>query len=224
MHIGSRYALIDQIDPQDARTFSEGGFVSQNHLAPSPENLQILQHFKLKMVLHVRDPREAVLSWVHHLDWITGRSDTSELLLYFTPRPPHGYFEFSLSRQIDWQIDNYMPQLVLWVTKWVEIADRGTIPILITHQNVLRTKERAFFNEILTFYGFDLDYALPSPPRTMDESHFRRADPMEWRRIFTPAQAIRATSLIPESLRLRFRWEDEPAQSAPIADRLQRRA
>jgi hypothetical protein len=41
----------------------------------------------------------------------------------------------------------------------------------------------------------------------MDETHFRKADPMEWRRTFTPDQAIRATSLISESLSTRFGWD-----------------
>jgi hypothetical protein len=207
MYIGNQYGLIDQIDVKDALTFSGGGFVSQNHLAASPENLQILQHFKLKMVLHLRDPRQALLSWIHHLHYIADGNDRSEQLLYFAPRPPVGYFAFSLSRQIDWQIENYMPQLVLWATRWVEIADRGTIPILITHQNDLRLEEKAFFDAILAFYRIDLDYALPNLARTMDETHFRKADPMEWRRTFTPAQAIRATSMIPESLSKRFGWD-----------------
>jgi hypothetical protein len=207
MYIGNRYALIDQIDVRDALTLSRGGFVSQNHLAPSPENLQILQYFKLKMVLHLRDPRQALLSWVHYLHYITGDSDMSEQLLYFTPRPPSGYFEFSLSRQIDWQIENYMPQLVQWVARWVEIADQGTIPILITHQNDLRIEEKAFFDAILEFYQLDLDYALPNLARTMGETHFRLADPTEWRRTFTPDQAARATSLIPELLSRRFGWD-----------------
>jgi len=207
MYIGNQYGLIDQIDVKDAVTFSGGGFVSQNHLAPSPENLQILQHFKLKMVLHLRDPRQALLSWIHYLHYITGGNDNSEQLLYFAPRTPAGYFAFSLSRQIDWQIENYLPQLVLWATRWVEIADRGTIPILLTHQNDLRLEEKAFFDAILAFYQIDLDYALPNLARTMDETHFRKADPLEWRQTFTPDQAIRATSLISESLSKRFGWD-----------------
>jgi hypothetical protein len=207
MYIGNQYGLIDQIDVKDALTFSGGGFVSQNHLAPSPENLQILQHFKLKMVLHLRDPRQALLSWTHYLHYITGGNDASEQLLYFTPRTPSGYFEFSLARQIDWQIENYMPQLVLWAKRWVEIADSGTIPILITHQNDLRLEEKAFFDAILAFNRIDLDYALPNLARTMDETHFRKADPTEWRRTFTPDQAKRATSLISESLSTRFGWD-----------------
>jgi hypothetical protein len=207
MYIGNQYGLIDQIDVKDAITFSGGGFVSQNHLAPSTENLQILQHFKLKMVLHLRDPRQALLSWTHYLHYITGGNDASEQLLYFTPMTPSGYFEFSLSRQIDWQIENYMPQLVLWAKRWVEIADTGTIPILITHQNDLRLEEKAFFDAILAFNQIDLDYALPNLARTMDETHFRKADPTEWRRTFTPDQAKRATSLISESLSARFGWD-----------------
>jgi hypothetical protein len=207
MYIGNQYGLIDQIDVKDAHTFSGGGFVSQNHLAPSPENLQILQHFELKMVLHLRDPRQALLSWIHYLHYITGGNDGSELLLYFTPRTPAGYFEFSLSRQIDWQIENYLPQLVHWAARWVEIADRGTIPILLTHQNDLRLEEKAFFDAILAFYQIDLDYALPNLARTMHETHFRKADPAEWRQTFTPDQTIRAASLISESLSTRFGWD-----------------
>jgi hypothetical protein len=86
---GHRYGLIDQIDIQDAHTFSRGGFVSQNHLAPSPENLQVLRHFKL----HLRDLRLALLSWVHYLHYVSGSDDTSKELLYVTPRPPVGYWE-----------------------------------------------------------------------------------------------------------------------------------
>jgi hypothetical protein len=87
MYLGNRYGLIDQIDVQAAHTFSGGGFVSQNHLAPSPENLQVLRHFKLKMILHLRDPRQALLSWIHYLHHITGGNDMSQELLYVTPRP-----------------------------------------------------------------------------------------------------------------------------------------
>jgi hypothetical protein len=221
MDLGNSYGLIDQMNIQDTRTFSHGGFVSQNHLAPSPENLQVLRHFRLKMVLHMRDPRQALVSWVHHLRYVTGGNDMSEELLYVTPRPPLGYFKLTLSRQIDWQIDNYMPQLVQWAERWVEIADQDTIPILITQQNDLRTEEKTFFDRILAFHDINLDYALPNLARTINETHFRLADPMEWSRTVTPDQAIRAASMIPESLSIRFGWED-PAHTAPQSRPLRR--
>ena len=220
MQIGNAYAgLIDQINIQRARTFSRGGFVSQDHLAPCTENLQVLQYFKLKLVLHLRDPRQALLSWVHHLDWISGGSDTCEELADATPRVPSGYFDFSLSRKIDWQIDNYLPQLITWTAQWVAVADSETIPILITHQNDLRTNEKAFFDAILAFYQLNFDYTLPNPPRTLEATHFRRADPMEWIKTFTPDQIVLATSMIPRPLAMRFGWDD-PTHGQQIVERL----
>ena len=206
MYVGNGYNLIDQIALQSVKKFVGGGYVAQNHLAPSVENLQILEHHRLKMVLHVRDPRQALLSWVYHLDRITESNDASEFLLYFVPRTPPGYFALPLSQKIDWQLENYLPDLIAWTKQWVEIADQGTIPILITDQKDLQSDEKAFFDSILAFYQYNLDYALPDVPKT-DETHFRRADPREWLRTFTPEQAASATSAIPDMLRTRFGWE-----------------
>jgi hypothetical protein len=205
-YIGHQYVLIDQINVQLARMISAGGYVSQNHLSPSPENLQIIQHFKLKMVLHLRDPRQALLSWIYHLDRVASRNDTSEILLFCAPRTPVGYFDFSLTEKIDWQIENYLPQLVSWVAKWLEVADRGTVEILVTHQHDLRTAEKLFFDRILQFYGFGTDYVLPNLPKTIEETHFRHADPTEWINTFTPGQVARATLVIPPSMMKRFGW------------------
>ena len=208
LDFGNRYALIDQIGIRDARVLVGGGYVAQNHLAPSLENLQVLQHYKLKMVLHLRDPRQALLSWVHHIDWLSSRDDAEEMLLYCTPQPPLAYFKDTLAGKIDWQIENYLPQLTDWVTRWLAVADAGTIPILITHQDALRTDEKALFDSILAFHGLDADYALPHLPRTLEDTHFRRAEPKEWQSTFTVEQARRTTALIPRALRQRFGWDD----------------
>ena len=207
LNVGNSYALIDQIDIRDVKKLVGGGHVAQNHLAPSPENLRVLEHFNLKMVLHLRDPRQALLSWVHHLDWISRGNDASETLLYCTPHLPSDYFQSSLSSKISWQISNYLPQLITWVTRWVAIADLKNIPILITQQEELRINERALFDSILQFHNLTFDYALPNLPKTLEATHYRLADPTEWNWTFTPDQKAQATSLIPPSLQQRFSWE-----------------
>jgi hypothetical protein len=45
-------------------------------------------------------------------------------------------------------------------------------------------------------------------PNAPFETHFRLADPTEWSRTVTPEQAIRAASMIPDSLSIRFGWDD----------------
>ena len=207
LNVGNSYALIDQIDVRDIKKLVGSGYVAQNHLAPSLENLQVLQHFNLKMVLHLRDPRQALLSWIHHLDWISAGNRASDNLLYCIPRPQLDYFESSLASKINWQIKNYLPQLITWVSQWIAIADAKTIPILITHQEELRTNETALFDSILEFYDLTFDYVLPNLPRTIAATHYRLADPTEWKRVFAPDQKAQAASLIPLSLRRRFSWE-----------------
>jgi len=194
------------INEEDALTFCAGGYVSQNHLVPSPENLQTLQQLKLKTVLHLRDPRQALLSWVHHLDW----KYRTEGLILCQP----AYYEFSLPSKIDWQIENYFPKLISWTQRWVEIADEGVIPILITHQDDLRCNEWEFFDRILAFNQIQLRFKLPNLPRTLDATHFRKADPEEWKLTFSSKQATRATRGIPESLQKRFCWDDERFRAA----------
>ena len=58
-------------------------------------------------------------------------------------------------------------------------------------------------------YQIELDFTPPNLPRTLEETHFRKADPEEWKRTFTPEQAARATSAIPHALMRRFGWSDE---------------
>lgn len=220
MQIGNGYVLVDQINIQRAHTLSRGGFVSQSHLAPSSENLQVLQHFKQKLVLHLRDPRQALLSWIHHVDWISRGREGAVELLYGMPQPPSGYFDFPLPRKVDWHIENYLPQLIAWSQQWVEVADCGTIPILITHWDDLRSNEKVFFDSILAFHQLNFDYTLPSLPRTMEAAHFRRADPAEWIRSFTPEQADQATLMIPQPLRTRFGWHEPAYCSQSVKRRL----
>ncbi len=99
MHLGD--PSNGKIGIEDILAFCGGGYVAQNHLASSAENLQILQQFKPKMLLHLRDPRQALLSWVYHVDW---KNKTEGLIVPGQPR----YFESSLSSKIDWQIESHL--------------------------------------------------------------------------------------------------------------------
>lgn len=206
MHFGD--PSNGRISTKDVAAFSAGGFVAQNHLDPSADNLQILEQLKPRMVLHLRDPRQAMLSWLYHLDW---KNRTEGLVL---SGQPAGYYEWPLPRKIDWQIDNYLPRLLAWTKQWVAIADKGTFPILITHQDDLRCNEKAFFDAILSFYEMKLDFELPNLARTLDETHFRNADPEEWVRTFTSEQADRTGTALPRSLKMRFGWSNIKRQVA----------
>ncbi len=55
--------------PGRAEVLAQGGLWDQMHLDASPENLDQLERAGIrKIYLHVRDPRQATLSWAHHLE------------------------------------------------------------------------------------------------------------------------------------------------------------
>jgi hypothetical protein len=217
MHLGNTYSLVDQISLAQIARFAAGSFVSQNHLAPSPENLQLLEHFGCSVVLHVRDPRQAMVSWVHHLDRLC-HDDDSEILLLFTPRTPRGYFTWDLVRKLDWQIANHLPQSVDWLGRWIAIHDQRRLPVILTTYEELCCDIGALCRRICDFSGIrHEDFRLVDIPKTID-NHFRLGDDSEWRRLCSPDQVERASALLPPALADRFGWvrEDRPRYRPPL--------
>ena len=90
-----------------------------------------------KLVLHLRDPRQAMISWIHHLDRITGNDYKSEHNLSVHPAPDKDYYSFSFEEKVDWQIKNYLPQLNKWTFEWLTYAENKQ-KILVTEFNEMK--------------------------------------------------------------------------------------
>ena len=213
MYVGNMYSLIDQLSLDRMRHFASGSFVSQNHLAPSPENLRMLEHFGCPVVLHVRDPRQALVSWLYHLDRIRG---DAEALLLFSPHLPPNYFAWDFHRKLDWQIDNFLPHMVEWIARWVAIHDAGRLPVLLTTYDELSRDLRGLCRRICEFCAIPADaFRFVEAPKTI-ENHFRLGDDGEWRRVFSAEQTGRASAMLPAELAQRFGWHPpEGTQTHP---------
>jgi hypothetical protein len=205
MHIGNMYGLVDQISLEKMRVFAAGSFVSQNHLAPSLENLQILEYFGCRLILHIRDPRQALLSWVHHVDRVC-RDDNGEASLMFAPRTPVGYFSWDLAQKLDWQIDNYLPLSIEWLDCWLMVHDDSRVPVLLTTYEELSADIGGLCRRICDFCGIaPAMFRLVDLPKTID-NHFRLGDRNEWRRVFSAAQIERSSAMLPPAMAHRFDW------------------
>jgi hypothetical protein len=205
MHLGNMYSLVDQISLTQMRRFIAAACVSQNHLAPSAENIQILKHFGCRLILHLRDPRQALLSWVHHLDWLYG-DDRRDGLLLSPPYPPVGYFGWDFARKLDWQIDNYLPHMIDWIDRWVAIHDEGQLPILLTSYAEFCRDIEGLCERICAFCDIPPDrFDFVEIPKTIDH-HFRLGDDSEWRRVYSAEQADRANAMVPPALANRLGW------------------
>ncbi|MFN0064603.1 MAG: sulfotransferase domain-containing protein [Chlamydiales bacterium] len=179
--------------------------ISQQHLPPLPANMERLERSVKKMVLHVRDPREALLSWVHHVDKLK-EGNVTHLLTNL----PLDYFSWSFSEKIDWQIDLHYKEEIEWLLAWkAYIEAPHAINILITRYEDLRDHPLDFFKNIVSFYGvnpkvFKEKYLPECKPGF---AHYRKGDSQEWRHTLTTEQQERVNNLLTPALLQFYGWE-----------------
>ncbi|MFH1983033.1 MAG: sulfotransferase domain-containing protein [Pseudomonadota bacterium] len=185
---------------------NQGNLYSRGHIPPTPYNTYMLTKHMDRFVVHVRDPRQATLSWVHHIDRL-GNEEPGLTLNMAIPFLPAGYFDMPFSEKIDWALENHMKKLIAWIEGWTRM-ERDTL--LFTDFKDMKEDPVNFFNRILAFYG------LSAPRELVERSairpregklHFRKGRVNEWLEVFNERQIETAKSMIPPSLCARYGWE-----------------
>jgi hypothetical protein len=189
-----------------------GNLIAQQHLPARDINLSFLGRRLDRMIVHVRNPRQAMLSWLHHLDNFHAHrhiEPACELgLEAVTPALPPDYFERTISEKIDHLLDAHLPQLINWTEDWVDAADsRSGLEIRITTFENFVADPAAFLESLLDYFGIaQADFDATKLPRREARTHFRKGLTDEWRTVFSAAQQDKAAAMIPETLARRFAW------------------
>ena len=191
--------------------FCEGNKVAHHHIEASAPNLWYMRTFALKLVVHVRDPRAVLLSWIHHL---SSNTRAAELLPHPVLAPPDEYYAKPLPWKIDWMIDHHLQVFTRWIEDWLDAEPAHAETLLFTQYEDFVRDGAGFVNKILDFYGIPrsrfLDPALP----LAREFNFRKGQVEEWRDVFDEQQRRKASSAVPAGLYERFGWNAD-------ADRMQ---
>jgi hypothetical protein len=201
------YFPFDTVDYLKAKQCAQGNTISQEHLDASEMNRHILRQFIKKMVVHLRDPRQATLSWLHHLNRLHEHQSYDKLAFVY-PKLPASYFRLSFDEQSQWQIEQHLPLLIRWCGQWVE-AQRtwDDIEILFTRYEDFRENGEAFMARLSEFFEIPADRfdRRVRPERSM-AVHFRKGEADEWQTAFSSANIERANRQIPADLAERFGW------------------
>ena len=162
---------------------SRRAFVWQVHVHPTRANLRALVHGGGldRVVVHLRDPRQATLSWAHHALRLRVRAYGQSDAFYASP------FE----DQLESALQLHFPILCDWIAQWRDVArhqDTG-LRVLVTDFDELRQDAAALGRRICDFYGaeFDPEGAAGIPLGDF----YRKGESDEWRGVFTPGQATR---------------------------------
>lgn len=189
-----------------------GNQVAQQHLPARDINLRFLRNRLDRMIVHMRDPRQATLSWLHHLDNFHAHRHLEPAcergLEAVSPSLPENYFGRTLSEKIDHLLAIHFPQLIAWTEGWIAADHNKTGPkIRITTFEDFAEDPIAFLRSQLDYFGIADEYFDESKlPRREAQTHFRKGQTDEWKSIFSSAQQGIAREMIPENLSEKFGW------------------
>jgi hypothetical protein len=164
-------------------------FVVQEHCAPTDENIDLLHDAGCrKLVLHLRDPRQVVVSSAHHVT----RADAPERL-------KGEYADLTFEAVLDRMIDQFVPTQRFWFEQWRGRTAARDIDVLFTTFERMSIDRAGFFYEIFEF--FKVPEALYDRlPRSLwrvlevtrpGNLHFRSGLRDEWREVLSPRQIRR---------------------------------
>ncbi|MDX1711917.1 MAG: tetratricopeptide repeat protein [Rhodovibrionaceae bacterium] len=185
---------------------AEGGIIAKEHIPASAHNLKLLEeHGLTRMVVHLRDPRQAMLSWVHFV-----RDDVSMRLMAPIWRrtvPPAHIVKGPLDETVDWCIEHYLPILVDFIDGWRRVAADPQSPFqarFLTFEK-FRTEPEAYFDEALDILGAPkAGFRAEAQAETV---HLRKGALDEWREVLDKQRQAAAWKQIPADMAEQFGWE-----------------
>lgn len=183
-----------------ARDYARGGACYVTHLEPSAQNIDRLKQASIeKVIVHVRDPRQSLLSMIHHLTRYPNN----------LPALSRNAFDGrSISDQVSELMDFYIRR-IRWIQGWMDAESRLSA-MFSTFEEFVRDRT-AFIDRYINFYGAPREhFSFENATRIQEgtDQHFRAGLIDEWREVFPPAEAELLTACLPTAMKERFGWAD----------------
>jgi hypothetical protein len=193
------YSLVDEVVIESwARDFARGGACYCTHLLPRPENIDRLKRCGItKIIVHIRDPRQSLVSMVHHVN-------------KYPDQIPHllksGYRNRTITEQTDDVLSFYISR-IKFIEGWMRAE--GELDILFsTFEDFVRDRQ-GFIQRYLDYYGGSLQhfsYEEATAQHVGTDYHFRAGEIDEWRRVLPAREAARLSLWLPDEMKQRFGW------------------
>tara|TARA_R110002074_G_scaffold274885_1_gene446436 strand:- start:455 stop:1489 length:1035 start_codon:yes stop_codon:yes gene_type:complete len=184
-----------------AEIFTKGPGVLHDHLHPENDNAVTLKASGLqRAILHVRDPRQMLLSLAHHSQADGGywRMD-SKLFGYNKINMSEHDLDYTIDLMLE---DRHPKRCAKWLDDWHKLAP--DVEIFVSRYEKLHAEPQAFLSEVVEFCGGDSQVqeklAEYWKQNTEDQAHtgynFRSGKVDEWKKVLLP----RHLKLIEEQL------------------------
>jgi hypothetical protein len=181
--------------------------IMTTHAGSLKPNLRNLALITDKIVVLVRDPRQAFISKIYYSEFLRYNGNISGLMEF---QYPDGFFQWSFAKKVDWQIDNYyFPADIKWIQGWLDAEKDSEFlcDMHWSHFELMAKDSKRYFQEILFFYGLTEDkFIYPNKPVFEPNTAMRKGSTDEWRDVLSEEQIQKMNEAIPEAWFERFNW------------------
>lgn len=191
--------------PARVRSAVEGGLISKEHIPASAHNLAVLADLGVdRLVVHLRDPRQAALSWAHFVS-----DDLAMRMLapiWRKVMPPYARLQGDFAGLLDWCIERYLPIQLDFIADWLRVADDPAAgpKVLFASFEDFRVAPDDYFDRVLGF--FEIPREAFAAEAEAEVVHLRKGMTEEWREVFSDSQKAAAWRAIPDELAERLGW------------------
>jgi hypothetical protein len=188
--------------------------VGGQHFAASEHNLALLTaHDIRRIAILVRDPRDAVISFWHHLERPDIKAKRQEASFDTSDRGVgHDYDELAPEQKLSRLANRLFPRFQNWVANWVRAADNAPgLQCHFHHFEQFVADQRGTLRALLYFFGHDIEPVLPAigetRPGGIDPvTHFRRGRAGSYRDEAPPELVRRFDEGLDRALAARMNW------------------
>jgi len=184
-----------------------GGFVWQDNVEANEVNLLIMEQFFPKVILHFRDPRQCIYSWLQHFPNVMHEERARTLKKLIKLRD--NFFDLPIEHQIDHLIQTRLIHYVEYYKKWLEIIDHSKykVSFLITTYEELTKNQNQVLKKVLEFYELKQElFNFPSQCPEVGKQNYRGNSLTGWEHTFSIQQRKKAGELIPSFMKKKFNW------------------
>lgn len=188
------------------------GYIFGAHMQASYHNMRVLQEVGIRRIsVLLRDPRDAFVSWVHHLRQLGSAARDYHSRIYHIPRD---YYGWSIERQFDFQSRAFLATTINWIEGWLDYYASGErkIDVLFVYYDELRSDPEAYVRKLVAFHQVPgADYSKVLVPE-QGKLHFRKGEHDQWQVDLSPSNQALAADLLGDRIITGF---DRAARSHP---------
>ncbi|CAN2046979.1 Sulfotransferase domain-containing protein [Candidatus Magnetomoraceae bacterium gMMP-1] len=181
------------------------GYVFGTHMQASYHNIKVLEQSGIKKItVLIRDPRDVVISWTHHVK--KSGPDHRKHISKFYHLPPE-YYTWDLSQQLSYQVRTFLPLAVNWIESWLSYysdPDRK-MDILFVFFDELKRSPEEYFKKITSFHLCESVNLSKIKKPVWGTRHFRKGEYDQWKNDFSDDDLLFSKLLIGQRLKNAFK-------------------